>query len=71
MEVATNEEHAEDNKISKRKLDKTVLDHFSNLLKPQENVRIKSSLILLRHLTTGGQEKVSSRNYIFKRYTLI
>lgn len=43
---------------SKRKLDKTILDSFSNIIKPQEGVRLKNSLNLLRYLaeTTNGEK---------------
>lgn len=44
---------------SKRKLDKTVLDNFSNLLKPHDGTRIKSSINLLKYLSENDSVKVS------------
>lgn len=57
MEVDT--KNTENTVISNRKLNKTILDNFSNLIKPQEKIRIKSSLTLLKYLSENDAEKVS------------
>lgn len=55
----TNTEHSEEiTDKSKRKLDKHILDNFTNLVKPNEGIRIKSSSNLLRYLSEHD-EKVS------------
>lgn len=59
MEVET-EKSGENTESSKRKLNKTILDNFSNLIKPHEGVRIKSSVNLLRYLSETSLEKVGS-----------
>lgn len=58
MEVET-DKLVENTENSKRKLNKTILDNFSNLVKPHEGVRIKSSVNLLRYLSESSLEKVS------------
>lgn len=55
VETANFEENKEN---SKRKLNKTVLDNFSNLVKPHEGVRIKSSVNLLKYLSENENDKV-------------
>lgn len=49
---------------SKRKLNKTILDNFSNLIKPHEGVRIKSSVNLLKYLSETSVEKVGALDKI-------
>lgn len=57
MELET-ENSVENTENSKRKLNKTILDNFSNLVKPHEGVRIKGSVNLLRYLSENSLEKV-------------
>lgn len=45
--------------ISNRRINNTILDNFSNLVKPHEKIRMKSSLHLLKYLCEGDTEKVS------------
>lgn len=54
-EVNSNEN--EDEKKYSRKIEKTILDNFTNLVKPQEKIRIKSSVNLLRHLAQNESEE--------------
>lgn len=55
--------NSEENKENpRRKLNKTVLDNFSNLVKPHEGVRIKSSVNLLKYLFENGSDKVRKIN---------
>ncbi|KAJ8931338.1 hypothetical protein NQ314_015747 [Rhamnusium bicolor] len=49
-----------------RKLEKTVLDNFSNLVNPHEKVRVKSSINLLKHLV----ENQSAENENELKYAL-
>ncbi|KAG5894715.1 hypothetical protein JTB14_006135 [Gonioctena quinquepunctata] len=49
----------------KRKLNKTVLDNFSSLTNPQEAVRLKSSVNLLKHL--AGNDKNDELKYALGR----
>lgn len=57
MELET-ENSVENTENHKRKLNKTILDNFSNLVKPNEGVRIKGSVNLLRYLSENSLEKV-------------
>lgn len=44
---------------SKRKIEKTVLDNFSSLIKPQEAVRVKGGTNILKYLLENNNtEKV-------------
>lgn len=58
MVIVSMEMDSEKTENSKRKLNKTILDSFSNLVKPHEGVRIKNSVNLLRYLCESNNEKV-------------
>lgn len=47
----------ENERKSTRKIEKTILDNFTNLIKPQEKIRVKSSVNLLRHLVHNENEE--------------
>lgn len=47
----------ENERKSTRKIEKTILDNFTNLVKPQEKIRVKSSVNLLRHLVQNENEE--------------
>lgn len=47
----------ENERKSTRKIEKTILDNFTNLVKPQEKIRVKSSVNLLRHLVHNENEE--------------
>ncbi|CAH1962922.1 unnamed protein product [Acanthoscelides obtectus] len=65
----TEVEKTENNKyITKRKLGKSILDHFSNLTKAEENVRVRGASNLLKHLTNvTNSEKDKEVKYALGR----
>lgn len=64
-EMENSENVVETEEKPKRKLVKTVLDNFSKLTNPHENVRVKSAANLLKYLVENhGTEEVRLYFYV-------
>ncbi|XP_018562752.1 myb-binding protein 1A-like protein [Anoplophora glabripennis] len=60
------EVNSNENEKSTRKIEKTILDNFSNLVKPQEKVRIRSSVNLIKYLVEN-EENANELKYALGR----
>lgn len=69
--METMQENDENIKSSDKRINKTILDNFSNLIKPHEGIRIKSSVHLLKYLCGGDFEKVRYYCLKLQNYILI